>query len=1125
LKFRTRRFSQRLAGLCVLVLASAASPSFGGRQVPAYRSPDRPAATAPQALPPSHGQLNVYQRERLQSLLSPSAAVRDDTLRVIAFQVQFQDTLMGGQPGSDRPLRDVTWFSNELDHMAQYFRGASRGHLQLVWTIDDSLYTLPQKMSYYGSDTFEDQRVVELAQTVIDFSDARIDLSAYDHVFIIHAGAGQETDIGGDSPIQIWSSFYDIGDIRRAQDDPASPGLPTGDLAGGEPFFVDNFSIVPSHASQDFATVGTLGIWGFQIGSRVGLVPTFDSTPGGVPDSQGVGGFCLMGYGLFNVNGFVPGFPCAFNRVIAGWLDPVVIDAAPSAVTARLTDINTGADTDTLCIKVPITEGEYYLVVNRVHDANFDSLFTFDDVNRDLIPQNDESLEGAEFDFFLTDLTNPFEYRFDARYPTIVPPRYPYGVLFRYAGSGVYIWHIDERVVNEAVTSGFLPDDYVARKGIDLEEADGVQDLDRLGSAAFSLGSFFDSYRTGEGNETVLGTDTRPASLSNAGVPTGIVIETLSPAETRMRVRVQRELTYSDRRTRWDAASPSQPASVVNLDGAGDAEIVALSDDAGVYVFNAAGGEWVDGDANPATIAPYIAVPGAFWTGPPAFANLDGGADIELVAIATDGTVYAWKSTGAELADGDANPGTQGVLYKGLPMVAPPMLVDVTGDGVAEIVIAERVAGSIRVNFVDAAGAITAPSASEVAPLWPLTLAAQRVKAFGLSRMTDGGTETSGLVAACVDSTASRVFVAWTPLSIAGTAPTGALTPWAATLSSGGDLSRSVPSAPAIGDVDGDSDDEIVVALSGGGVHVLDPVSAYADGVNRQSGTTRAPDPSDPVLGDVDGDGTLEIALWDSEYMYVLKSNARTLLEWPVIIRPEAEGEAPAIDPRREMESPLIADIDGNGKADVLFPLDDGTLVAVGASGARVASFPRVGPSEMGAAPSLARLSGSAWSLVALGSNRLFSGLDAINDSVSTEDQSALSIQSLSAAVAAAAWPVSRGDLERTGRASGGFAPATPGAPYDAGSFIIYPNPVVGDEVHARVSTNTQARVQLSIYTVEGQEALTRSFDVNPNGLPDTPFDEVVNVAALKSGVYLLRLKIDGKSGSGSLVKTFAIRR
>lgn len=1070
--------------------------------------------------PSAPPRLNVYQRTLLGSLGQPGLVASQDTLRILAFQVQFQDSLMGGQSGSNRPqLRDSLWFGNELEHMAQYFRGASRGHLQMPWKIDGVLYTLPQKMSYYGSDTYEETRVVELAQTVIGLADGAVDFSAYDHVFIIHAGAGQETDVNGDSPIQIWSSFYDLGDIRAALDDDNTGGLATADSLNGEPFFVDNFSIVPSHASQDFATVGTLGIWSFQIGSRIGLVPMFDSTPSGGPDSQGVGGFDLMGYGLFNVNGFVPGFPCAFNRLIAGWIEPVVVDAATGATTVRLTDINTGSDADTVCVKVPITESEYYLVVNREHDADFDSLFTFGDADDDLIPDNTDSFDGAEFDFFLTDLTNPAERRKDSRYPIYDADG---GVLFRYTGSGVYVWHVDERVVVDAVMNGYLPDDFVARKGVDLEEADGVQDMDRLGSAAFSLGSYFDSYRRGDGGTARLGPDTKPASLSNAGVPTGVTIETLSPRGTTMRISVSRESDYDDVRTRWAAASPSQPATVVNLDGTGDAEVVVLSDDAGVYVFDAAGREWVDGDANPATIDPFIAVPGVFWTGPPAFADLDGGNDIEIVASSKSGLVYAWKANGAELVDGDGNGATPGVLYAGQPMAAPPMLLDVTGDGRPEVVVAERVAGSIRVGFVDATGAFVVPSAPETGPLWPVTLPAQQVQALGLSKMSDGATETFGVVASCLDSTAARAFVAWTPATYNGPAPALAPVAWSYPLASGSGIR---PSAPAVGDIDGDGDDEIVVAIARGTVFVLDPFSASNDDVRIESGALRATDPSDPALGDIDGDGALEIAVWDSEYMYLLESNARTLLEWPVVVRPEAAGDAPAIRPRREMESALFADIDANGAVDALFPLDDGTMVALTATGKPALSFPRVGPAEMGAAPSLAEIAPGEWRLASLGANRLFGGLDAVIDSVSTSDETSLSLQSLDSNVSSPFWTMARADLARTGRAAPGGAPAVATGTFDPGSFIIYPNPVKGTEVHARVATNTSAQVRLSIYTIEGQEAVTRSFNVNPNGLAGIPFDEVIDVSALKSGVYMLRLKIDGKNGSGSVVKPFAIRR
>jgi len=974
-------------------------------------------------------------------------------------------------------------------------------------------------MSYYGADTHENERVVELAQTLIDLTGGTDDFSKYDHIMIIHAGAGQETDLAGDSPIQIWSSFYDLSDIRFGLDDPSSAGLATLDSLNGEPFFVDNFSIVPSHASQDAATVGTLGIWAFQVGSRVGLVPLFDSTPAGVPDSQGVGDFCLMGYGLFNVNGFVPGFPCAFNRLIAGWIDPVVLDAGTSAVDARLADINTGSDMDTVCVKVPITESEYYLVVNRVHDANFDSLFTFTDVDSNLIPNNTDSLEGAEFDFFLTDLTNPFVYRYN--------PAYGFDVLYRHTGSGVYIWHIDERVVDEAVRTGFLPDDFVARKGVDLEEADGVQDLDRGGLGEFALGSFFDSYRQGDGNQTLFGPATTPASISNAGVATGITIETLSPPGPSMTVSVRREIPYAEHRTRWSAESPSQPATAVDLDGNGDAEIVVLSDDAGVFVFDGQGHEWVDGDADPATIDPYIAVPGVTWTGPPAFADLDGGNDMEIVAIATDGDVYAWKSNGAELIDGDSNPLTQGILFHGAPMLAPPMLLDVDGDTVPEIAIAERDGSSVRLQFVNASGAVTNPPSALLAPMWPASLPAQAVAPLALARVTDGATETFGVVAACIDTLSGRVFASWTPAAFAGTTPASAPDAWDVTLvaSAGLDPARVAPEAPAAGDLDADGDDEVVVALANGAIDVLDAATAFSPSVSIASGRLRSTQPSAPALGDVDRDGTLEIALWDTEYIYLLKSNARTMVEWPRIIRPESAGEEPTIPPRRGQESAIIADVDADGAMDAVFPLDDGTVEALNPGGTTVAGFPRVGLSGSGAAPTLAELSSGAWSLVSLGSNVRIGGIDAVVDSFRTVPETTLSIQSLNETPASAFWPMARVDLARTGRVVLGLPLKTTSAAFDSESFMIYPNPVFGDVVHARVATNSAAHVELSIYTVEGQEAVSRSFDVNPNSLVNTPFDEEIDVRNLKSGVYLLRLHIDSRNGAGSVVKPFAIRR
>ncbi|HEX6790203.1 MAG TPA: T9SS type A sorting domain-containing protein [Candidatus Krumholzibacteria bacterium] len=1099
----------RILSLSAALLCVAAATSHAVRPTPAFRSADAKIRVTTPAPAVSRG-LNEFQRDRLaasragmSAALAPGAT---GALRVGAFVVQFTDTVMAAS-------RDSTWLANELGHVTQYYDGASRGRLDVQPAFDPTVRTLAHKMSYYGSDATEDTRVVDLAAEVIAMVDAQVDFSQFDLVFIIHAGAGQETDIGGDSPIQIWSSFYDRGDIRRAQEDKTSRGLATNDTKDGQPYFVDNFAIVPARASQDNYAVGTLGIWAYQVGNRIGLVPLFDSTPDGAPDAQGVGGFCLMGYGLFQVNGFIPAFPCSYNRMLAGWVDAVVVDPSSTPLTVNLSDINTGADTDTVLLKVPVTESEYYLVDNRVHDTNADSLFTFTDDNSDLIPDNAESLQGAEFDFFLTDLSNPYEKRKDPRYPIYNNSG---GVLFRYTGSGMYVWHIDEGVIRDAVEHGYLPDDYAARKGVDLEEADGVQDMDRIGSAVFSLGSFFDSYREGDGNQAVFGPKTKPASVSNSGAVTGIEISTTSPAGLSMRVGVRRELAYSDIRVRWDAASPGQPATPVDLDGDGSTEIVVLSDSAGVFVFNRDGTEWVDGDANPATIEPRIPVPGITWAGPPAFGNLDGGADIEIVAAATSGSLFAWKPSG-----------TQVFVYTGLPMVAPPMLLDVNG-GAPEIVIAEQQPATVRLSVLDATGA-PATVAPLLASQWPHAIPGQRAAPLAEMRIKDGDTTTIGVAAAVLDTTASRMSFTWIPVAFAGTTPSNAPLVLSQGIGrpSGPDAINSLPSAPAVGDIDHDEDDEAVVTTPAGDVIVIDYASAFSSDVITQTGELRAGHPSAPALGDVDGDGVMEIAVWDDEYMYLLESNARPMVNWPRRIRAESAGEAPQVAPVRQLQGPLVFALGNGGGTRAFFPLDDGTLFAFDAKGAPAPDYPRATPAGAGAAPSMSSADNFD-ALVFLGSSGRVRTVDAVTDSVGVASQTVLSIQDQDQLPVPAAinWRMWRVDLARTGRLAQGAAGVTPAAgAYDQSTFMIYPNPVKEGTVHARVNTNARATVSVSVYTLEGQEALSRSFSVNPNSLPNTPFDEAMDVAGLKSGVYLLRLRIESSAGSGSLVKTFAIRR
>lgn len=1105
------RFLLGIAAVTIVTCSVPTAPAFAGGTPPALR---RSAAGERVVIPPPQRGLNRYQQRLVERYLSGSAAAIDDTLHVIAFQVQFADTAMGGLPGGRPEPRDSTWFANELRHTKEYFDGASRGRLTVDFTLDGTLYTLPEGMGYYGRDTFEDQRVVELAGTLVGMADPTIDFSRYDHVFIIHAGAGQETDLAGDSRVQIWSSFYDVSDIDAAYPDTTVSGLATDDSLGGEPFVVDNFSIVPANASQDYTYIGTLGIWAFEVASRVGLLPMFDSTPAAAPDGQGVGSFGIMAYGLFNATGYIPGFPCAFNRLLAGWLDPVTVEPSATPRSLRLSDVNTGADADTVCAKIPITENEYYLVVNRVHDANFDSLFTFVDVDSNLIPDNTDSLEGADFDYFLSDITSPYVVRY--------LPAYGRNVTLVHTGSGVYIWHVDEDVIRETTAAGYLPNDFVERKGVDLEEADGVQDMDSGGSAAFALGSYYDSYRAGDGNQTAFGPDTKPASDSNAGIRTGIVVDNISVPGHMMTCRVRLEADYADHRVRFNASALGQPPTVFDLDGDGNAEIAVLTDSARVYLFDGNGAEYNDADADPATIAPFDQAAGE-WAGPGAAGDLDGVTGEELVAGTREGAVYRWDSGAAQL------------LYTAPGLAAGPMLADVEGTAEPEIVLVESDGDSLRLRLVDAQGNPFSPSDGAFTALWPYALAGQYAAPPGWAGTgPDRSPAKEGVVVAWVDTVAARFGVTYVPARHTA----GPLTsePVAATWTASYPLPAGIAgvdpvgfvSAPAVGDIDADGSDEVVLTTADGRLFIFENDAGETGVVDPEVVRLRGAHPSAPALGDTDLDGTLEIALWDDEYLYLLESNGRPVTEWPKLVVPASVGELPPSTPRRGLESPVIADLDGDGTIEVAFLLEDGSLRAYHHNGAAADGFPRVGPAAALAAPTVAALGGpTAHALVSVGSIGRLSGVNTVVDSFTTVDETTLSVQTLPGSRAGDRifWGACRAASDRRGRVVESAPLRSAAGTVESGSFMIYPSPVHGDHVNVRVTLNTRARVHLRVFNLEGEETLSRSYEANSNGLIGTPFDESVDVRALVSGVYFVHLEIDGDGGSDTMIKPFAIRR
>ena len=191
-----------------------------------------------------------------------------------------------------------------------------------------------------------------------------------------------------------------------------------------------------------------LGVWCHEFGHELGL-PDYYDTDG---SSEGVGNWAVMAAGSWGNNGETPVYFSAYSRYWLGWDEPILIQ-----------------DDVTNLVIEPASEG------GKIYKLP--------------IPGN----WSASEQYFL------LENRQQTKYDTYLP------------GEGLLIWHIDEEIMFSKWSSNTVNNDE-NHKGMDLEEADGDDDLD----TGENRGDDGDPFRTGSFSK-----DTYPDSLAYNGSESG----------------------------------------------------------------------------------------------------------------------------------------------------------------------------------------------------------------------------------------------------------------------------------------------------------------------------------------------------------------------------------------------------------------------------------------------------------------------------------------------------------------------------------------------------------------------------------------------------------------------------
>ncbi len=506
---------------------------------------------------------------------------REIPQNILVLMVQFSDVQFKTDQDYPEYLNhDQVFFERWMLHLKDYFHDASHGRYQMEYTVHPQVYTLPHPMRYYGNDSEVniDENLPFILQHLMPLCDEQIDFSDYEGLIIFHAGAGQEADIDEIRTDNIWSTFLTRRTLQEAYDpdNDEYPGFITGDGT-----ILTNVVIVPEDEYQDYfpgdgeenASAYLFSIYGVlahQFAHVLGLPTLFDndSSDG---RSQGIGNWGLMGTGVWNASGYVPAQLSAWSRYYLGWEDAITI--YNDADNLPLHPFLDHQDQATRLYRIPITEHEYFLIENRQQnpDGSLDPYESLPSYSFKLLAEGEQDYyeEYPELPYF-----NFMENRYTGcEWDFFLPG---FGMSPLTDGSGILIWHIDEHVIAENFSSNFDVNRVNANarhKGIDLEEADGLQHLDTsVLMDEFKYGGPDDSFRSGNndyfGNGVHQGFTWLPTSESYYG---GVPLEIFDISESGNTMYFS--VSFAWKLEAGYSGINTLPAAAIDLDQDGNTEI------------------------------------------------------------------------------------------------------------------------------------------------------------------------------------------------------------------------------------------------------------------------------------------------------------------------------------------------------------------------------------------------------------------------------------------------------------------------------------------------------------------------------------------------------------------------
>ncbi len=1000
------------------------------------------------------------------------------------------------KPYLDAPPHTGEYFLHHLSFVSNYFSKVSDGKLTVSTTLLDSIFRLPQQIRYYSppknSSTNAELGLLmrDVWRTVDSLSriwSISIPYRDYDAFIIFHAGVGRDIDLvsiyGYDpTPFDLPSIYISVPTLRTMFNDPEFPGI----VINGGMDTIKNSLVIPETESREQVPfpLGINGLLAASIGSHLGLPDLFNTKTG----RSGIGRFGLMdGQAIFSWNGAFPPEPSAWEKYFLGWLEPMTVDAADNVYTFPAVSLSS----DTV-YRILLSGREYFLLENRNRDANRDGAVVRLAVGSEIVTKewtrdtvgftqdDQDSLTGVVVDVDEYDWSLPGGY--DQKREV-------------FHDGGILIWHIDERIINQnLVTNSVNVDEN--RRGVDLEEADGSQDIGQSynflhpGSGSES-GTIFDFWY--EGNDAPLRRhDTAgftpasfPNSMTNDFANSHISVNSFSPRGPRMTAKIVigdddvRPLTGFPKNVGYRFGSNSitiqNESNIILINTENRIAGSILFEKSRIYAWNFYG-QPIFGTADSSGMVYESDHTADMFAGSIASDKLDYD---EIPDITIGGEV---ENESSELGNTKFVNTVQGWGLK---------------DDDADRIIDQLFIGTVREKIT------TSPVISDSL----IAYGAARGTVYFFNRQ---GQFLDSLITGDDDtSSITGLSLFENPGTFLTTSEYGVITKIQRNGPSQFDvkfitIGKRLSNGPASGIISTTAGKGIIVISDDGFVYHFDselnissgfPVALSGEGVTS------------PALADIDGDGSRDIVVFSGNKIYAINRAGAMLDNFPIQVSTE----------NWLLSSPIVADIDGNGKEEIVAVTQEGLLFAYDRGGRILNGFPILAGVNNGSTPAVFYMDSTCLSCIDI-------GLAVASDDGYVYAWKTGTLLTGPTPPPVMSWPQYLRNERKTSLIETPIAGIPRSEEFFPPSLTYnWPNPVGVDQgflTFIRYYVREAARVHIKIFDASGD--MITEFD-GP-GIGGIENEVPWNVAEISSGIYFAHVEASGlNGGDGSAIIKIAV--